>query len=157
MRYVFDNNALISIFRHYYFGRFPSFWEKFDYLVSSREIVSVREVRRELEEIDIWESIKTWALKYPSFFSKPTIEELQFVTRIYSVKHFQQNIEKKKLYAGKPIADPFIIAKAAVNNAFVVTQEKLKENASKIPNICQHFQIQCIDLEGFLIKENWSF
>ena len=136
MKYVFDNNSLTSIFKFYYFESFPSFWEKFNRLVTSKEIVSVREVRRELEHMNRWDYIKVWAANYPDFFETPTNDELEFITEIYRIRHFQQNIEKKILLKGSPIADPFIVAKAKINNAMVVTEEKYKEHASKIPNIC---------------------
>jgi hypothetical protein len=58
---------------------------------------------------------------------------------------------------GGAFADPFIIAKAFVEKATVITQEKYKENATKIPNICNHFKIDNIDLQGFLKKEKWIF
>ncbi len=54
-------------------------------------------------------------------------------------------------------ADPFIIAKARIEDAVVVTQEEFKENGVKIPNICNHFHISCLDLEGFLKSEAWIF
>jgi hypothetical protein len=38
-----------------------------------------------------------------------------------------------------------------------VTEEKLKPNAAKIPNVCAHFQIPCINLERFMRDQNWSF
>jgi len=157
MRYVFDTNTLSSIFKFYYFDNFPSFWNKFDPMVNSKKIVSVREVRRELKERNLWDSIKTWANQYSGFFADPTNNELEFITQIYNVKHFQQNISQRNLYKGKPVADPFIVAKAKIDNAIVVTEEEFRENAVKIPNICKHFEIECVDLEGFLIKENWRF
>ena len=54
-------------------------------------------------------------------------------------------------------ADPFLIARAAVVGATVVTMEQFKPNAAKIPNICQHFDVQCVDLRGFMEKERWIF
>ena len=72
-------------------------------------------------------------------------------------KTFSEEHRNKNLLSGKPVADPFIVASAKLNNAIVVTQEKLKENASAIPNLCKHFDIKCFDLEGFLNKENWKF
>ena len=42
-------------------------------------------------------------------------------------------------------------------NGTVVTQEKLKPGGAKIPNVCAHFKIPCIDLEGFMHKQNWTF
>jgi hypothetical protein len=157
MKYVFDNNTLTAIFRHYYYDRFPSFWDKFYHLIENKEIISVREVRREIESLNRGDKLDEWVKKNPDFFEDPIAKELQFITTIYSVEHFQQNLEKKKLLHGGAFADPFIIAKAKINNAIVVTQEQYKDNATRIPNICKHFNIKCIDLEGFLKKENWKF
>jgi hypothetical protein len=53
--------------------------------------------------------------------------------------------------------DPFVIAKAAVDGRTVVTMEALKPQAAKIPNICQHFNVPCLSLEEFMIKEGWEF
>ena len=157
MRYVFDNNTLAAIFRNYYYDRFPSFWEKFNQLLDNKEIISVREVRREIESLNRGDNLDDWVKSNTDFFEDPTKEELQFITIIYSIKHFQQNLKKKKLLHGGAFADPFIIAKAKINNAIVVTQEKFKDNAAQIPNICNHFNIKCIDIEKFLKRENWKF
>ena len=77
--------------------------------------------------------------------------------QIYSIPHFQHNLERKKLLKGGYFADPFIIAKAKVVNGIVVTEEALRDNAAKIPNICKHFDIGCVSLEGFLLNEDWKF
>jgi hypothetical protein len=63
----------------------------------------------------------------------------------------------KARLTGTPVADPFVIACAAVRNGAVVTEEKFKQNAAKIPNVCAHFQVDCIDLEGFMRAVVWSF
>ena len=38
----------------------------------------------------------------------------------------------------------------------VVTLEGAPANAAKIPNICSHFGVGCIHLEGFMEREGWS-
>ena len=48
MVYVFDTNALITLFMNYYHSRFPSLWDQFDLLVGEGQITSVREVEREI-------------------------------------------------------------------------------------------------------------
>ena len=73
------------------------------------------------------------------------------------MRHFQSMIRRQERLQGKPVADPFVIARAKVSGAWVVTQEKNIENAAKIPNVCDHFGISCINLEGFMEKENWTF
>jgi len=66
-------------------------------------------------------------------------------------------IRKKERLKGMPVADPFVIARAKILNASVVTEEKHTENAAKIPNVCNHFNIPCIKLEGFMKEEKWVF
>ena len=98
-----------------------------------------------------------WAKKNKRLFFAPSAEELQFVNEIFAVAHFQQLIEMQKILSGRPVADPFVIAKAKVEHGIVVTEESYKENAAKIPNVCEHFGIECINLEDFMQKENWQF
>jgi hypothetical protein len=156
MLYVFDNNTLSSIIKFYYYERFPSFWERFNELMLAGEVVSAREVRNEIKN---WgeETLAKWAENNPIFFEDPTIEEMQFVSEIFKVKHFQQLIGNTQRLKGSPVADPFIIAKAKVNDGIVVTMEKYKENSAKIPNICRHFDIRCMNLEEFMIEKDWKF
>ena len=73
-----------------------------------------------------------------------------FVGQIYSVAHFQANIEKQKLFKGGRNADAFIVARAHAIGGTVVTMERLKPNAVKVPNICHHFKIPYLGLEGFM-------
>ncbi len=156
MIYVLDSSPLIALFRHYYPERFPSLWEKYDSMTSEQSIISVREV---LNEIDgQGDRLSQWAKDHRPFFTLPTAEELDFVAEIFKVKHFQALIRKKERLVGKPVADPFVIAKAAkTQNGCVVTQEIKKENAAQIPNVCDHFHIPCMNLEVFMAKEDWTF
>jgi len=38
-----------------------------------------------------------------------------------------------------------------------VTTELFKDNAAGIPNVCEHFSIPHINLEGFMQQEGWVF
>ena len=155
MIYVFDSSPLIVLFRHYYPERFPSLWEKFDSMISSQQIISVREVSNELEGQE--DRLSAWTGNNKEFFCMPTTGELNFVAEIFRIQHFQALIRRKEQLAGKPVADPFVIAKAKVGWHCLVTQENFKENAAKIPNICNHFNIPYVDLETFMKNENWTF
>lgn len=157
MIYIFDCNTISSIFRFYYRSSAKSFWARFDQAAKKGQLISVREVRREIKELGRGDALELWADDNIGFFHDPIPEELDFIKKIYTVKHFRQNISKKQMLCGKPFADPFIIAKAKILKASVVTQEKLKPNAAQIPNICAHFKIKCYDLERFLAKEGWLF
>ena len=144
MIYVFDSGPLIWMFRYYYPDRFPSLWEQFHELIANQRIISVKEVSRELDGQD--DLLANW------------INEMLFIGEIFQVSHFQGLIRKQERLQGKPVADPFVIAKAnLIQNGCVVTTEKYKENASQIPNVCKHFNIPCINLEQFMEKEDWRF
>ena len=155
MIYVFDSSPLIDLFRHYYPDQFPTLWQKFDTLISAQTILSVREVKNELDGRD--DRLSAWVKDHRELFPIPVASELSIVTEIFKVSHFQSLIRKKQQLIGSPVADPFVIAKAKYTNGCVVTQEKLKPNASNIPNVCEHFNIQCINLEGFMKNEGWTF
>jgi hypothetical protein len=156
MSYVFDTSPLSVLFKNFSRRTFRSLWEHFDELVDAGKIVSTREARREIED-GAPDNLVEWAKQHNGLFSTPTAQEGAFVAKIYSVTHFQQNIEQRKLLKGGKNADPFIIARAAVGGGIVVTMEQLKPKAAKIPNICQHFGIQCLTLDEFMEAEGWEF
>ena len=155
MKYVFDANIFIDLFRHYYPKPFSSLWKKYDLLISQKVIVSVREVYNEIK--DHGDRLSDWVLKNKNIFLKATDEEAKFILKIFKIHHFQMMIRKKELLQGKPVADPFAIAKAKICDCCVVTKESYKDNSANIPNVCKHFNIDCTNLEGFMERENWNF
>lgn len=82
---------------------------------------------------------------------------MQFVQEIFKIEHFQIIISRKNLLLGRPVADPFVIAKAKIIDGTVVTNEANRPNGAKIPNICERFNVKCVDLEKFMEIEKWSF
>ena len=158
MKYVFDTNSLSNVLNHYYVERFPTFWEKFNAKIQGGNLVSVREAKFELQGKFDNDAIEHLSKFNPDFFADPTNEELEFISEIYAITHFRQNLDRKKLLQGGFFADPFIIAKARkTNDGAVVTEEEFKDHGAKIPNICRHFGIPCWTLEEFLEQENWRF
>ncbi|MCF4099313.1 PIN domain-containing protein [Maritalea mediterranea] len=156
MSYVFDTNAFGHLFGSYYRNRFPTLWEQFDVLVESGDITSTREVAREIDASPV-ESLRYWAVEQNDIFPTPDAAEAQFVGEIFRNPHFLQIIERKKLQKGGLNADPFIIARAYVVGSPVVTLEREPPNGAKIPNICRHFGIPFMSLEGFMEEEGWVF
>lgn len=156
MSYVFDTNAFSQLFHSYYRNRFPTLWQQFDELIDNGEITSTREVAREIEG-DRVVALRNWAQNKRHLFPSPDAAEATFVGQIFSVTHFLQVIEQRKLIKGGLNADPFIIARAHSLGRTVVTLESAPPNGAKIPNICHHFGIPCISLEGFMEAEDWVF
>jgi hypothetical protein len=154
--YVFDTSPLSTLFKNYYRRRFPSLWKNFDALVAAGGLVSSREAYREILDGPSAE-LREWGKNNQALFSVPAAAEGAFVARIYAISHFGQNIEQQKLLKGGRNADPFVIARAAMEDGTVVTMELFKQNAAKIPNVCRHFNIRCMTLEEFMEAERWSF
>lgn len=118
------------------------------FMIADGRILSTRENLREIETQN--ESLYDWSRSNKYIFQEPSVEEAHFIRQIYTIPHFRNNIEKKKIWGGGFNADSFVIAKAFVIKGSVVTGEIYKPNAVKIPNICEHFNIPCMNLESFM-------
>jgi len=156
MMYVFDTGAFI-VLKNYYPAAFPSLWERIDAGAASGEVVSVREVFNELHNYNDADFIQEWAKQHRAIFASPTNDELLIVQRILAIPHFQSLIGTKAILKGTPVADPFVVAAAKSKGATVVTQEGLKPNAAKVPNVCHHFGVPCLNLEAFMVQQGWTF
>ncbi|MHB1104681.1 MAG: DUF4411 family protein [Devosia sp.] len=65
--YVFDTSPLSALFKNYYPRRFPTLWAQFDALVAGGQIVSTREVMREVDDGAV-ENLRTWCAGKQYFF-----------------------------------------------------------------------------------------
>lgn len=156
MIYVFDTSSVRSL-QHFYPSVFKTIWGGLDILIQHQSLISTREVWNELERQNVSADVLAWAKQNKQIFTTPTAAELQFVAQIFQIKHFQSLIGEQQRLKGTPVADPFIIACAKIKGGTVVTEELLKPTAAKIPNVCQHFNVPCIDLEGFMQQQGWAF
>ena len=155
MAYVFDTNSF-RVLGNYYPGQFPTFWSQFNQAVTDGKIISVKEVHRELES-QVQPPLSDWIEDRKGIFIPPIATETRFITDIFSIQHFQTLVSVQSRLTGIPCADPFVIAKAKFIDGCVVTEEKLKQNAAKIPNVCERFEIDCTNLQGFMEREGWTF
>jgi hypothetical protein len=150
MIYIIDTCVFRHIFGHVYRTVIPEVWDSLEQMLTSGEVVSVKEAYKELElQFSKDGKIISWLKKYKSAFSNPTNEEAMIVSQIYMNRNFQNGIQEKNILQGMPVADPFLIAKAKVLGATVVTREKIKPNAAKVPNICEQFEVAYIGEEEF--------
>ena len=120
------------------------------------QVTSTREVFNELEGHE--DELATWCRSNKGVFVAPSSAELSVVREIFNVAHFQAMIRKREQLQGMPVADPFVIARAnCLQGGCVVTSENHSPNAAKIPNVCEHLEVDCINLEGFMEREDWRF
>lgn len=126
-------------------------------MVIDKQLTSVRECKQELENYGKEDFLKTWAKRNSKIFLPATGEETRVVAAIFRVPHFQQIVSSAAQLKGKPVADPFLIASAKINNRVLITEEELKPNAAKIPNICEHFGVRYARLEEMMEMEGLTF
>ena len=153
MKYVIDTNALRTFFRFYYRQVTPELYDNLDKMIKNNELISVKEVYNEMErqhqkDSDILKELKN--IKH--IFLEPTNEEeINIVQDIYKNINFRSNIKEKNILNGRPVADAFLVAKAKIENAVLITSEKFSPNAAKIPNMCEKYDVKYINYEQFLI------
>ena len=70
---------------------------------------------------------------------------------------FQNMVGQTSNLKGKPVADPFIVAKAIHIKGAVVSEETFQKKGIKIPNLCKVKNVPCLKLKGFMEEHNWRF
>ena len=154
MLHVLDTSSLI-VLQHYFPNQFPTFWINLDGAIAAGEVISVREVLKEFSSPKQW--LMDWIKNQSAMFLTPGSPETTFVAKIFAVPHFQNLVTETQRLRGQPVADPFVIACAAVRGGCVVTEEAPKPNSAKVPIVCAHFGVTCTNLEGFLAARGWKF
>lgn len=153
IKYVFDSGPFIDL-NNYPPDVFATFWDNLNQMLKEGEIISSIEVFRELENYND-DFVAEWTKRNKKYFLKPTVEEQELSKQILAT--FPNLIKEETILAGKPQADPFVIAQAKINNSILVHQERFKPNAHKIPNVCKHFDVKEISLFDFFRIEKWKF
>lgn len=123
-------------------------------LAQNERLFAPDEVLLELERGG--DELYKWAKELDFMFIQPN-EEMQHVV--------SEIVERYPLFVPDESsdgiwADPYVIALAKVNNAVVVTGEKPVGPGAKrlkIPNICQEFQIECIEFLQLIRLEGWKY
>lgn len=156
MIYVFDTSSLSNL-KHFYPQVFTTIWDELDRMVRAGELISTKEVWNEMQRGNSSQHTNDWLKVRKQIFITPSADELRFVAEILAIPHFQALIGERQRLMGIPVADPFVIACAKVKGGTVVTEEQLKKNAAKIPNVCAHFRIPCMNLEQFMQQLGWQF
>ena len=158
MTYVIDTSSIINLTRHYDRGVFPSLWQEFDKLVDKRLLISVIQVKEELQRAKYVDQASEW-VQQPSvreLFTRPTAEEMEYLRSELDSSKFRDVIPQH-LRIPHEKADIYLIARARVSRGIVVTEERYKPQGTKIPTICKNFGIDCVNLLGMMQRENWQF
>lgn len=152
-RYCLDTSALIEAWvRLYPQDVFPSFWDRLDRLIEAGDVLCPDEVLVELEKKD--DDLYHWVrsrqkLVYP-------LDDMLQVTVRRILKLFPRLVDSSRF---RSQADPFVIALAIITGAAVVTMEKNSGTLTKpkIPDVCSHYNIRCINLLTLIREQKWNF
>ena len=99
MVYIFDTSSL-RVLQNYFPDSFPAFWQNWEQEVAFGNIISVREVKRELDLLAVSEHLIDWLDSNRDVFLPPTESESDFVAQIFSVPHFRQLISAQNQLKG---------------------------------------------------------
>lgn len=150
--YCCDTSAIVELYDSYPPDIFSKLWKNFESLISNGYLHAVSEVYLELSSIDDY--LFNWSKKYKSMFRDLDNQQIIKVTEV--LRKFPNLLDYNKTNAD---ADPFIISHALCENCKVVTMEKHSpDNARriKIPNVCDYYGIEYIDLKGLFREQEWG-
>jgi len=99
--------------------------------------------------------LSDWIEKRERYFLDPENREQTAFSTIGS--HVSTYYREEKVRVFLSGADPWVIASAMTNNLVVVSMEKRITNPEstskiKIPNICDHFSVECISMYDCLLR-----
>ncbi len=146
--YLMDANTYITAKNTYYDMDFcAAYWDWLDLQFAQGQVASVQMVYDELasktDELSNW--VKARKNHFLSVTDADTQQQYaQIIQHVYELPN-KSPANVADFSAG---ADPWLIAKAAVSGAIVVTQERLDPPESKrikIPNICNNFNVHYIN------------
>lgn len=146
--YLLDANTYIEAKNFHYNMNFcPAYWDWLDLQYGKGSLSSISGVYDEL--VNYGDELSDWVKSRKNHFLNISDDQTQ--NKFAEIAQFvAEEPNKKPEYVADFLsgADPWLIAKAVVLNATIVTHEVLVPDEStriKIPNICRRFDIKCIN------------
>jgi hypothetical protein len=149
--YSLDTSALMNAWnKHYQIDILPSVWEHVDTRLRDGTAVVSMQVFLEIERRD--DALKDWCIERRDFFTEldEDVIELQRVV----INAYPRLVGPGE----RSMADPWVIALAQNYEPVltVVTEENFgKENAPKIPYVCDQVGLEYCTFNGFLRGTGW--
>ncbi len=153
--FVLDANAFIAPYRQYYaFDLVPAYWDAIKPFINSGRVLLVDLVKNELDKGG--DSLAKWLNDNEEITvigranNDVLMKYQQIIRYISSCGFYTQN--GIRVWSGTSIADPWLIAVAAVYGYTIVTLEvpidnlstKNRTNKIKIPDVAKHFGVETI-------------
>ena len=78
--YVIDSSSLIELNRRYPIDVFPTLWQKVETLINNGQLISHKEVAKEISVMD--DSLNKWAKKQKGFFKELDEKQMEIAKEI---------------------------------------------------------------------------
>ncbi len=159
--YLLDANVFIESKNIYYgFDTFPGFWEWLDAEQMHGHLASIRMICDELLKGN--DDLREWAIdrKISGWFLRNDDEQTQQVFALIAAWVMEQEFRDAAKSEFPDCGDPWLIAKARVIGATVVTQETFVPGIKKkvkIPNVCRAFDVPYINIFELLRERSAVF
>lgn len=152
--YCIETSSIVDLARRRFpDDLYPGLLAAVEGMVSAGQIVAPREVYRELEKSA--DEVLEWAKNRKGMFVDPTPRQIELLRDMRSRDQRVFSLNKPG-----PDADPWVVAVAVEGNLKVITSEnRVGGNAQKfqIPNLCEMFSVECLDLFGMFRSLEWQF
>ncbi len=148
MKYLLDANTFIEANNRYYgMAICPAYWQWILKSNAENEVSSIEFVKNEL--VHYGDEVSDWVKENDHLFTPESDEETQ--TAFQKVLNYVMSMTDMKKGSHEEFlsgADPWLIAKAMVTGATIVTHEQYKLGIKRkilIPNVCKELHVKCID------------
>ena len=162
MIYLLDSNTLIEAKNRYYRMTIcPGYWAWIHRCHAQGVLASIESVADELKRGN--DELAHWAKQSAPLFLlvSDTPTQAAFAQVAAHAASQTQGMKAGALEEFLGGADPWLIAKAmTLPESVVVTQERLNLQSRRkftIPNVCQHFGVQCLDTFALLDRTQAQF
>lgn len=153
-KFLIDANSLMTASRFFYaYDLVPSFWENFEDEIKDGNIVLLDMVKSEINKGQ--DELKVWISERTDIFEICNHVDPEIISKYAEVMQYIQecgfyNEKGLKEWAGNEVADPWLIAAAAVKGYKVITFEqsagslnrKNKSGHVKIPDVAKYFNVE---------------
>jgi len=151
--YCIDTSSILEWYvRTYPPSIFPSLPERMEALIANGRLRSPKAV---MDEIRAGDDCHKWAKAQSALFVEESVSVQRLVLNLMATHH----------NPGKPLkgingADPFVIAMAKDGgDRWVVVADEHPGSLEnrKIPFVCNHADVQCINFQSMMRAEGWQF
>lgn len=161
--YSIDTNVFIEIWgpqdNMYSMTKMPELWTHIESLIEREKIFATKEVYDELKR-HASDELRAWLKNHKDMF-------MQDRAQIETAGRIINDVYSKYKEGYRPDisdgADPFVVAAAMNRSAAVFTLEHTQPNhdpaqtnVPKIPTVCDHYGVECVNMERFIEREGFK-